>query len=60
MPPKLAEILKNSYWTILYQEQLMEMFVQLAGFSPQESDTARRAIGFYTFYIILKENKSPL
>jgi len=43
--PKLEPILKNTYGLPIYQEQVMEIAKQLAGFTPGEADILRKAIG---------------
>ncbi|MEK7541766.1 MAG: DNA polymerase III subunit alpha [Patescibacteria group bacterium] len=43
--PKLMPILKNTYGIGVYQEQMMQITRDLAGFSFAEADTMRRAIG---------------
>lgn len=43
--PQLREILENTYGVIVYQEQVMEIAKQLAGFSPGDADHLRRAMG---------------
>ncbi|MFQ5794713.1 MAG: DNA polymerase III subunit alpha [Candidatus Bipolaricaulia bacterium] len=43
--PELREILEDTYGLPIYQEQLMQMAVVLAGFSLSEADTLRKAIG---------------
>jgi len=45
LPLQVAEILKASYWTLIYQEQIMKLFTDLAGFTQQEADDVRRAMG---------------
>ena len=45
LPKNVAEILKASYWTLIYQEQIMKLFTDLAGFTSQEADDVRRAMG---------------
>ena len=45
LPENVAEILKASYWTLIYQEQIMKLFTDLAGFTSQEADDVRRAMG---------------
>jgi DNA polymerase-3 subunit alpha len=45
LPANVAEILKASYWTLIYQEQIMKLFTDLAGFTSQEADDVRRAMG---------------
>ena len=41
----LKGILEETYGVILYQEQVMQIAVKLAGFTPSESDTLRKAMG---------------
>jgi error-prone DNA polymerase len=43
--PKLKEILGKTYGVPIFQEQVMKMAIELAGFTPDESDYLRRAIG---------------
>ena len=43
--PKLEPILKNTYGVGVYQEQMMQIARNLAGFSLAEADTLRKAIG---------------
>jgi len=43
--PKLGPILKETYGVILYQEQVMQIANELAGFSLGEADILRRAMG---------------
>jgi DNA polymerase-3 subunit alpha len=43
--PKLEPILKNTYGIGVYQEQMMRIASDLAGFSLPEADTLRKAIG---------------
>lgn len=40
--PELESILKNTYGCIVYQEQVMEIFKKLAGYSLSGADTIRR------------------
>jgi DNA polymerase-3 subunit alpha len=42
--PLQESILKDTYGVILYQEQVMKMSVALAGFTPGEADSLRRAM----------------
>jgi len=42
--PKLEGILKETYGTILYQEQVMQIASEIAGFSLAEADNLRRAM----------------
>lgn len=43
--PLLEKILKNTYGTIVYQEQIMQIVQSLGGFSLGEADLLRRAMG---------------
>ncbi|MDX1917914.1 MAG: DNA polymerase III subunit alpha [Candidatus Caenarcaniphilales bacterium] len=43
--PELEPILKDTYGTIVYQEQIMQIAQQLAGFSLGQADLLRRAMG---------------
>ena len=43
--PMLEPILKDTYGVIVYQEQAMRIFSDLAGFTDEESDHIRSAIG---------------
>ena len=43
--PKLEPILKNTYGVGIYQEQMMRIARDLAGFTLAEADTLRKAIG---------------
>lgn len=45
LPKQVAEILKASYWTLIYQEQILALFTDLAGFDPKTADDIRRAMG---------------
>jgi DNA polymerase-3 subunit alpha len=43
--PLLEPILKDTYGVILYQEQVMQIATDLAGFTPSQADLLRRAMG---------------
>ncbi|HEY9886695.1 MAG TPA: DNA polymerase III subunit alpha, partial [Vampirovibrionales bacterium] len=43
--PHLEPILKDTYGTIVYQEQIMQIAQQLAGFTLGQADLLRRAMG---------------
>ena len=43
--PKLKPILENTYGIMVYQEQLMRIARDLAGFSLSEADVLRKAVG---------------
>jgi len=43
--PDLEEIMKNTYGTMVYQEQIMRLASTLAGFSLNEADELRKAVG---------------
>ncbi|HPN54613.1 MAG TPA: DNA polymerase III subunit alpha [Candidatus Moranbacteria bacterium] len=54
--PKLEPILKNTYGVAVYQEQVMQIARDLAGFSMGEADVLRKAMGKKIFELI-KEQK---
>lgn len=56
--PQLEPILKNTYGSILYQEQVMQIFRELAGYSLGGADLVRRAMGHKEEDILKKERKS--
>jgi DNA polymerase-3 subunit alpha len=43
--PKLEPILKETYGIIVFQEQIISIMTDLAGYSPSEADRVRRAVG---------------
>src|SRR5262245_17008619 len=43
--PRLRDISESTYGCVIYQEQLMEIAKQMAGFSPAEADDLRKAVG---------------
>jgi len=43
--PLLKPILENTYGIMVYQEQLMRLARDLAGFTPSEADVLRKAVG---------------
>ena len=43
--PALEPILKNTYGIMVYQEQVMEIAVKLAGYTLPEADILRKAVG---------------
>ncbi|MFH0940182.1 MAG: DNA polymerase III subunit alpha [Planctomycetota bacterium] len=45
LTPQLESILKDTYGIIVYQEQVMQIANQLAGFTLSEADTLRKAMG---------------
>lgn len=56
--PQLEPILKNTYGSIIYQEQVMQIFRELAGYSLGGADLVRRAMGHKEEEILKKERKS--
>ncbi|EKE15832.1 MAG: hypothetical protein ACD_11C00103G0034 [uncultured bacterium] len=54
--PKLEPILKNTYGVAVYQEQVMQIARDLAGFSMGEADVLRKAMGKKIMELI-KEQK---
>ncbi|MBI5456278.1 DNA polymerase III subunit alpha [Candidatus Kaiserbacteria bacterium] len=45
LDPRMEPILKNSYGVITYQDDVLEIAIQLAGYSWLEADKLRKAIG---------------
>jgi DNA polymerase-3 subunit alpha len=43
--PLLEPILDETYGTIVFQEQIIQVAAQLAGYEPGEADTIRKAVG---------------
>ena len=56
---KLKPILENTYGVLIYQEQLMEIAKELAGFSLAEADILRKAVG-KKIKELLEEQKEKL
>ena len=56
--PALAPILSNTYGCIVYQEQVIQIFQQLAGYSLGQADMVRRAISKKKKAQIEKERQS--
>ncbi len=52
---ELEPILKTTYGCIVYQEQVMQIVRQLAGYSLGRSDLVRRAMGKKKFDVMMKE-----
>ena len=57
LTPKLEPILKNTYGVIVYQEQVMQIVQQLAGYTKGRSDVLRKAMGKKKMDIMLAERK---
>lgn len=55
--PKLEPILKDTYGVILYQEQVMRIASDLAGFTMGQADLLRRAMGKKKPEIIAKQKQ---
>jgi DNA polymerase-3 subunit alpha len=55
--PLQETILKNTYGVILYQEQVMKMSVVMAGFTPGEADSLRKAMSKKIPEVIEKERE---
>ncbi|OOB80083.1 MAG: DNA polymerase III subunit alpha [Epulopiscium sp. Nuni2H_MBin003] len=55
--PSLYNILKNTYGCIVYQEQVMQIVRELAGYSLGRSDLLRRAMGKKKTDVMLKERE---
>ena len=55
--PALEPILKNTYGIIIYQEQIMQIAVKLAGYSLGEADILRRAMSKKKKEILIQEEE---
>ncbi len=55
--PKLEPILKDTYGVLIYQEQLMQIAQQLAGFTLAEADVLRKAVGKKIKSLLLEQEK---
>lgn len=58
--PQLEPILKDTYGVILYQEQVMKIAQELAGYSLGEADLLRRAMGKKKFEVMEKQKEKFL
>ena len=47
--PEVGAILGETYGLLIYQEQIMQLFQRLAGFTPLEADRARKAFAFRNY-----------
>ena len=54
---KLEPILKNTYGIIVYQEQIMQLAVELCGYTLPEADSLRKVIGKKQLDKVAKEGK---
>ena len=55
--PQLKPILETTYNTIVYQEQVMQIFQSLAGYSLGQADNIRRAMSKKKQYVIDEERQ---
>ena len=46
LTPEYEEFAKETYGLLIYQETVMQLTQRMAGYSPGEADTFRKAIGF--------------
>ena len=58
--PKLKPILEKTFGVGIYQEQLMQIAQELAGFSLSEADILRKAVGKKIKSLLLKQEKKLL
>ncbi|MCG6950647.1 MAG: DNA polymerase III subunit alpha [Acidobacteria bacterium] len=56
--PELEDILGETYGIIVYQEQVMQIAVEIAGFSMAKADTLRKAMGKKKQEIIDREGEN--
>lgn len=54
---KLRPILEKTYGVAVYQEQVMEIARELAGFTPGEADVLRKAMGKKIYELIAEQKK---
>lgn len=45
LPAPIADIIKSTHYILLYQEQVMQLCVSVAGYTLREADDIRRALG---------------
>ncbi len=55
--PETAEILEETYGIIAYQEQVMQIAVEIAGFSMGEADVLRKAMGKKSPEVMAKQKQ---
>jgi len=55
--PKLKPIIENTYGVVVYQEQVMQISRELAGFTPGEADILRKAMGKKIHEMIQEQKK---
>jgi DNA polymerase-3 subunit alpha len=55
--PKLEPILKKTYGIIVYQEQIIRILTDLAGYTASEADNVRRAVGKKKKDVLLAERE---
>lgn len=55
--PKLEPVLKETYGVLIYQEQLMRIATDLAGFSTSEADVLRKAVGKKIRSLLLEQEE---
>ena len=58
--PKLEPILRKTYGVAVYQEQVMQISRELAGFSRGEADTLRKAMGKKIPELLAEQKKNLL
>jgi DNA-directed DNA polymerase III PolC len=57
MPATVQKILAGTYWSMIYQEQVMEICARIAGFTLKEADDVRRAMGKKKVSVLSKYEK---
>lgn len=55
--PTVEQALKNTYGVIVYQEQVMQLAVDMAGFTGGQADTLRKAMGKKIQELMIKMKK---
>ena len=56
--PKLEHLLKDTYGCIVYQEQVMQIFREIGGYSMGRADIVRRAMGKKKMDVMEEERKN--
>lgn len=58
LPSTIAEIIKDTNWILLYQEQVMRICTDIAGYTLREADDIRRAMGKKKVEILIPYKES--
>ena len=58
--PSLQPILEDTLGVILYQEQVMQVAIDVCGYSPTEADIFRKAMGSHRSHAKMQAERGPL